>query len=256
MNIIRTKSKHSLEIKVDENTYNEMNAYIWMNKKKGNIYTIYTVIDGKEKSLSNILYNTSQNQIVIHLDNDQYNYCKSNIKILSRQEYAHLYIKFHMKNRSSEYNNVNFDSTQQKWHTKIIKDNKVVYDQYFEFEDEAALVADYISSDIYGENTQFNFDTFSIEVRKRKYLKILEKYGSTRKEIKSRSTQGRSRVSGKSKYVGVGYDERREKWFARVKYNGKGYWCGYHLIEVDAAIAYNSKALELYGEDARLNKFE
>jgi group I intron endonuclease len=56
-----------------------------------------------------------------------------------------------------------------------------------------------------------------------------------------------------SKYVGVCLDKSRNKWVAYIGYNGKRINIGSYNTEIDAALAYNAKALELYGENARLN---
>lgn len=58
---------------------------------------------------------------------------------------------------------------------------------------------------------------------------------------------------GASNYKGVSYDKNRDKWMARLKHNGKIYNLGRYEIEKDAAIAYNKKAIEIYGEFANLN---
>jgi len=56
-----------------------------------------------------------------------------------------------------------------------------------------------------------------------------------------------------SKYVGVYYDKTRNKWSARITYHRKCFYLGRFDLEIDAAIAYNTKALELYGENVKLN---
>lgn len=57
----------------------------------------------------------------------------------------------------------------------------------------------------------------------------------------------------KSKYKGVHWMRSRGKWRARIKFQGKEYHIGvFHNAEA-AALAYNRKALELFGEFACLN---
>lgn len=56
-----------------------------------------------------------------------------------------------------------------------------------------------------------------------------------------------------SKYKGVSWDKDRKKWLARIYHLGKTYHIGRYNTENDAAIAYNNKARELFGEYARLN---
>jgi group I intron endonuclease len=59
-----------------------------------------------------------------------------------------------------------------------------------------------------------------------------------------------------SKYVGVSYIKASNNWHSYINYNGKRTNIGHFKTEIDAAIAYNNKAIELFGEDARLNIIE
>ncbi len=56
-----------------------------------------------------------------------------------------------------------------------------------------------------------------------------------------------------SKYKGVGYSKDRHKWYAQIKIMGKDIWLGYYKDEIEAARAYDRKAVELFGEFANLN---
>ena len=69
----------------------------------------------------------------------------------------------------------------------------------------------------------------------------------------SRNTIKRSNT--KCRYKGVSYDARRKKnpWYARIRYNYKYIHIGCFSSEEEAALAYNEKAKELFGEFANLN---
>ena len=56
-----------------------------------------------------------------------------------------------------------------------------------------------------------------------------------------------------SRYKCVGFDKERGKWFARFRYKGIHLWLGYFDGEAEAARAYDRKAVEYFGEFARLN---
>lgn len=58
---------------------------------------------------------------------------------------------------------------------------------------------------------------------------------------------------GLSKYKGVTYIRRSNKWGASIGCNGKRISLGHFELERDAALAYNAKAVELFGEFACLN---
>lgn len=56
-----------------------------------------------------------------------------------------------------------------------------------------------------------------------------------------------------SAYIGVTFYKRTNKWRACINFNSKHIHIGYFLYEVDAALAYDNKAKELFGEFANLN---
>jgi hypothetical protein len=56
-----------------------------------------------------------------------------------------------------------------------------------------------------------------------------------------------------SKYFGVSFRKDTNKWSAKIKKDYKEYRLGCFINEIDAAIAYNKKAIELYGKFANIN---
>ncbi len=56
-----------------------------------------------------------------------------------------------------------------------------------------------------------------------------------------------------SRFIGVGYDRRCAKWRAQIWFEGSSVSIGYFNNEEAAARAYDRKAVELFGESARLN---
>lgn len=56
-----------------------------------------------------------------------------------------------------------------------------------------------------------------------------------------------------SKYKGICWREPKKKWTAQIKFNGKQYYLGLYDIAEDAALAYDRKATELFGEYCLLN---
>lgn len=56
-----------------------------------------------------------------------------------------------------------------------------------------------------------------------------------------------------SKFKGVSWRKDRDKWRAYIKIDRQYIHLGHFDLEIDAAIAYDTKAIELFGEFARLN---
>lgn len=57
----------------------------------------------------------------------------------------------------------------------------------------------------------------------------------------------------KNTVKGVGWYSRDSKWHAQICFNNKRIFIGYFENKLDAAIAYNNKAKELFGDFANLN---
>lgn len=58
----------------------------------------------------------------------------------------------------------------------------------------------------------------------------------------------------KSIYKGVSWHNQRNKWQSTIQFNLKHISLGLYDCEEEAALAYNKKAIELFGEFANLNK--
>jgi hypothetical protein len=66
----------------------------------------------------------------------------------------------------------------------------------------------------------------------------------------------RKRENCSSIYKGVSFYKSYGRWKANTAINGKDIFLGYFDTEIEAAMAYNKKAIEIYGEFANLNKFD
>jgi len=67
----------------------------------------------------------------------------------------------------------------------------------------------------------------------------------------SQNQMNKRKTKGSSKYKGV--YRRKGRWFATIQYESKGYAIGQYESEEDAGKAYDLKALELFGQFAKLN---
>jgi hypothetical protein len=61
-------------------------------------------------------------------------------------------------------------------------------------------------------------------------------------------------IKHSSRFKGVSWNRRKDRWDCRLYAEGKRYFRGYFKREKDAARAYNKKAKELYGEFAYQNE--
>lgn len=58
---------------------------------------------------------------------------------------------------------------------------------------------------------------------------------------------------GSSKYRGVFWDKSKARWKASIRLGARRFWLGSFSTELEAAVAYNRRAKELFGDRARLN---
>jgi hypothetical protein len=63
----------------------------------------------------------------------------------------------------------------------------------------------------------------------------------------------KKRSNNRSGYTGVSWKGRNQKWAAGITLNRKVIYIGLYATKEEAALAYNKKAIELYGECANLN---
>jgi hypothetical protein len=64
------------------------------------------------------------------------------------------------------------------------------------------------------------------------------------------------RIGSASRFKGVYRYLKTNRWFAKIVFEGQPVWLGIHDDEVEAARAYDRKAVELFGEFAYLNFLE
>jgi 3'-phosphoadenosine 5'-phosphosulfate sulfotransferase len=73
----------------------------------------------------------------------------------------------------------------------------------------------------------------------------------------SENSMNRAKIGNTSSiYKGVCFHIRKNKWIASIMIDGKSKHLGYFENEEDAGLAYNKKAIELFGAYAKLNPIE
>jgi hypothetical protein len=70
----------------------------------------------------------------------------------------------------------------------------------------------------------------------------------------SQNQANRSTFKSNRKFKGVYYRPTKKAWVAEITCNGVRHYLGFFKCEIRAAMAYNAKALALFGEFALLNK--
>jgi hypothetical protein len=155
----------------------------------------------------------------------------------------------YQRTKASQYVGVCLhENPEKKWASKIRCRDKIYWIGTFYEEIDAAIAYDKKAIELFGPEAKRNFPHLSIT-----QLSNLKDKDEIDYDILSKINQGKLRnVPKTSKYVGV-YLVKNGKWSAQIRQNPIRYYLGTFDNEDDAARAYDEKALELYGENAKLN---
>jgi hypothetical protein len=112
-----------------------------------------------------------------------------------------------------------------------VENNKIIYMHREIMKAPKGMVVDHIDGNR-ANNCRFN-------------LRVCTRTENLRNNAKRRDASCR--------FKGVGYDEERGKYFAKCAHQGERPWLGYFDSDVEAARAYDYRAVQCYGPYARLN---
>lgn len=237
---------------IDSTDLNEIkNGYLTDKSSKGRIDVMFCK-NGKRVLLSRFLMNAPLDHYVVFNSGNRLDFRRENLRVISRSEYYYL----HSTQKTSIYHGVHYNSTAKRWIVSLILKGELIRDHYYKNESDAGLAAEYQMRIHDFSSAIFNFPTLSNQEVIDHYNTLREKYGTTRNEIKTKAQQGlKPKRATVSQHVGVSFDKRGRKkpWSAKIKYQGKKIYLGSYYTEIEAAKAYNEKALEIYGPNAKLN---
>jgi len=156
---------------------------------------------------------------------------------------------------TSKYRGIYYNSPSNRW---IVEIERLNHYPNFLFERDAAIFAEYHYRSLH--NDRPNFPDLSDKELFCEYDKVMKQRDLDQATLRSHSKQGLKKIkSSASQYVGVVKTDNASRWVARIQYRGKQFHITSFSVnkhkdaEILAAQAYDKKALELYGENARLN---
>jgi len=119
-------------------------------------------------------------------------------------------------------------------------------------------VSDYTSyayCTINGVPTPMHFLVLGQNIDHKNRIRLDNRRDNLRPASKSQNAANSSKMNAKSTstYKGVCWKSREQKWSAQIIKDGRYYYIGVFNSEINAARAYDKKALELFGEFAYKN---
>ncbi|NJD01339.1 MAG: hypothetical protein FIA99_01780 [Ruminiclostridium sp.] len=240
------------EIFVDDIDYAIANQYKWyIRYKNERVDSVYTIVNGRSTGFSRIVLNLEKGKVAFHKNGNSLDYRRDNLLICDRHELGH--VVNYTGGQSGYYGVVQVKSNS--WAVRIVKGKNKSYIGTYNDPRDAAIVAEYIVLDRYGNIGGRNFPELSREEIEKLFIIVQEKYGYDIREKLSRLKQGikRTNIKTSSRFVGVSWNKEKGKWEARIRYKGKKFHLGCFDVEEDAAKARDRKAVEIYGEHANLN---
>lgn len=197
----------------------------------------YSVSGCKRKSIHRAVMGYPKGMDVDHINGDPLDNRKVNLRACTRSENC-MNKKTRADSRSGYkgvYISPNGNKIQAYIRPPTMAKGKRISLGYYSTLEEAARVYDANAYHYHGEFAVLNFPNEKIN------KDLIVKLGDHKRKNKT------------SKFQGVGFYKKTNKWRARIGYKGKQILLGYHSTPEEAARAYDAKAKELRGEFARLN---
>lgn len=224
----------------DECDYLMVSQFRWAINKRGRVY--YAVA---RKQVNNVIVDIKMHRLIAgatdssikvdHIDHDGLNNCRCNLRLATNIE--NIRNSRPSKNNIVGYKGVGFMPKVSKYRARIRINRKEKHLGMFDSANEAAMA--------YNNAAKLNFGEFA-------YLNVIDEL-RTDGLIKSR--QPNIRRDNNTGYLGVCFRKITGTYVARIRYNKKEYYIGgAYKTPYEAAVAYNNKAIELYGNGAIINK--
>lgn len=228
---------------VDDEDYETISEWKWWARPRTNS-NIFDVICRPPGSSRRVLIHrylmgvTNPRFYVDHIDHDPLNNQKSNLRVSSCAENAMNRKKSTTNGKTSIYKGV--FKQRNNWFAKIGIEGRYIHLGTYTTELAAALA--------YNEAAILYHKEFACLNELPNDVIVIERI-----TISAPSQRAVKPNSGSSKYKGVCWHKRSNKWMASFSWNKVNHYLGIHAFEKDAALAYNKKAIEIHGDKAILN---
>jgi len=264
---------------VDDEDYEKAKQYRWYLKNKGKYEQVNTAINRRSVSYKKLILDIKPSCMSRPKNGNAKDLRRDNLEVFdSRSEYTKVLFRErsersdgerkpemlavlsrksqgrrHKWKNSSNYIGVFYSSTVRQWKAIIMYAGKSHYLGSYDKEEHAAIAYDKKALELFGTEGNVNFPDMTYSQLTEKLKDINRSNDESLRENRSREMQGKTNpnITKTSKYVGV--SKSYQKWAAVIHCRNKRYRLGRFDSEEEAAVAYDKKALKLFGESARLN---
>lgn len=211
---------------VDSEDFDKLNFYCWSISAK--YYVGTKLLTGKQVLLHRFLLNVPKNVKIDHINRDPLDNRKSNLRICIQKQNARNRGKSKLVKTSSKYIGVSYNKKVKLWNANIGYEGRHINLGNYESEEYAARVRDGAAIYLYKEFAHLN-------------LRSLEPISYMHKEVQEKH----------SKYNGVSFHKKLQKWQATISKDYKLLFLGYFETEIDAARRVDGENIKLYGNKAK-----
>jgi len=222
---------------VDDEDFEWLNQWKWQAAvAKNTVYAQRSVRKEKGRRVTLRIYRAilkleDSHIHVDHIDGNGLNNTRANIRLCTHAENSRN--SKSVNGSSSRFLGVNLEKSCNKWRAQILYKGRKIHLGLFSIEEDAARTYNQAASKYFGEFAKLNKTTPLFPDQEWKPSILVD-----------RNSSG---------FRGVSFIKRSGRWRASVKQGGKPKHLGCFTTAIEAAKAYDAKAIELFGAKARIN---
>ncbi len=229
---------------VDDKDFEWLNSRKWHFDNTGYASTTLHLgrVNGKKKIqkvlMHRVIAQTPSGLVTDHINGDRLDNRSVNLRICTQGENTRN--RRLRKGNDTGYHGVSWWKRDANWSSQITINRRNIRIGYFETKEQAALAYNHFASVYHGEFATLNVIPTDV-MSEKEQVGFMQRWLSSRGYRRNASgARGVTRTPS-------------NRWSAYIKKKGQEYYLGLFDSREEAAKSYNSKAVELYGDRAKLN---